>query len=300
MSRVAKVLRSSADWPIRASYFRFRLSPGQPFHARVSVYPRPTPLSVSIHEGFEVGIVLAGGYEMHRDDRVLLGRPGDMWLLGMWEPHRWRVTKPRTQQVVVIFFPEFLGEDALPNASWLGLFACPPEERPSTLDPDRRKTVLGIGRELRQEIEQKGPHWEVAVRLLLIRLLFVVSRDWRGLSSSQAGWTLHRPALARVMPALAAIHAQPAARVTLAEAAASCRLSAAQFSRVFRQTMGLSFAKFRLRSRLAFAARLLLTTDLPVEAAAGQAGFVDASHLYRHFLEHYGATPGQYREQGRR
>jgi len=61
--------------------------------------------------------------------------------------------------------------------------------------------------------------------------------------------------------------------------------------------MGLSFAKFRLRARLAYAARLLLTTRLPTEAVATQAGFVDGSHLHRSFVRRYGTTPGQYREE---
>ncbi len=61
--------------------------------------------------------------------------------------------------------------------------------------------------------------------------------------------------------------------------------------------MGVTFGRFALRARLAFAAHRLLSTDLSVEAIAAEANFTDASHLHRHFVKHYGQTPRAYREQ---
>jgi transcriptional regulator GlxA family with amidase domain len=62
--------------------------------------------------------------------------------------------------------------------------------------------------------------------------------------------------------------------------------------------MGLTFGKFALRNRVAHAASVLLSTDLPLEAIAGEYGFGDASHLHHAFVKQYGCTPVQYREQG--
>jgi transcriptional regulator GlxA family with amidase domain len=39
----------------------------------------------------------------------------------------------------------------------------------------------------------------------------------------------------------------------------------------------------------------LLTSNLPIEAIARKAGFVDASHFHRTFVKHYGCTPRTYR-----
>jgi transcriptional regulator GlxA family with amidase domain len=63
--------------------------------------------------------------------------------------------------------------------------------------------------------------------------------------------------------------------------------------------MGLSFGKFRRRAHLAYAAHLLLTTDHTMDAIAAEAGFVDGSHLHRHFVERYRTTPGEYRANTR-
>jgi AraC-like DNA-binding protein len=61
--------------------------------------------------------------------------------------------------------------------------------------------------------------------------------------------------------------------------------------------MGVSFQTFRRRARVAYAATMLITTNLPTEAIAERAAFSDASHLHRSFVQEYGCTPGQYRDQ---
>jgi hypothetical protein len=62
--------------------------------------------------------------------------------------------------------------------------------------------------------------------------------------------------------------------------------------------MGQSYCSFRGRTRLAYAAQLLLTTDWPVERIAEQLGFADASHLHHAFARIYGCTPARYRTEG--
>jgi AraC family transcriptional regulator len=99
------------------------------------------------------------------------------------------------------------------------------------------------------------------------------------------------------MPALTLIRTQPHRRVRLGEAAYACGLSATRFAVVFNQTVGLSFGRFALRARLAYVARRLLSANTSIERIASEAGFVDASHLHRTFVRHYGCTPGQYRER---
>lgn len=281
-----------------ASRYEFRLSGDRPFYAWCQSDPVPTPLQVSIHEGFEVGVLLAGSIEVRYDDYVRLGKPGDVWLIGMWEPHQWRVTSPNTRHVSVVFLPGFLGDELLRGGSWLNPFACPPSRRPLVATAETRQAAIAVGEEMRREIERKSADWETGIRLGLIRLLFALTRGWQAPARSDLRSWRQASGLARVMPALAAIHARPVNRVTIPEAAAACGLSPAQFNRVFRHVMGLSFAQLQLRSHLAFAAHLLLTTDTPVDGIAAQVGFTDRSHLHRHFVRHYTLTPNQFREQG--
>ncbi len=63
--------------------------------------------------------------------------------------------------------------------------------------------------------------------------------------------------------------------------------------------MGISFAQFRLRTRIVAASNLLLTTDISSEAIAEQTGFVDPSHFHRTFVKQHGCTPLDYRRRFR-
>jgi len=276
----------------------FLLSEAHPFRVSYGTHRYPTPSQVSIHDGMEIGIVLSGAHSVTIDDTVIRGGPGDFWLLGMWEPHHWQSHVADTQLVSVVFLPEFIGEEVLHNSTWPEMFTCAPEERPVASSPQMQRMVLDIGLELRREIAEKSRGWETAIRLSFARLLFTLTRQ-RNLPSGGGTRAVPRSStLERVRPALASVHASPRDRITVADAARACGLSTAQFSRVFRQATGLSFAKFRLRGHLAFAAHLLLTTDLSTDAVAGRSGFVDGSHLHRNFVERYDCTPGQYREFG--
>jgi len=286
------------NWIVRATRYDHHLSAGAPIYASVNRHARPTSAQMDFHEGIEVGIVLRGDQQRHYENWTMDITRGDVWLCAMWEPHGWRVVSPNTKNVVLIFRPEFLGEQRLGDASWLSLFAMPPRERPRVSDARLRKTVLGIGAELAEEIAGKRDGWLTAVRLSLLQLLFALGRDWRPPAGGGNRAGVRTTNLSRIMPALSLLHDRKPRPVSLSDAAAACGLSRPRFGIIFRQTMGASFGRFSMRARLAFAAHELLTTDLAAEAIARQAGFVDGSHFHRTFVKHYSCTPRAYRERG--
>ncbi len=239
--------------------------------------------------------MLAGTAERHYQDFMVPGEPGDVWLCAMWEPHGRRVVSHHTENVVLQFIPEFLGEETVGDKFWLTLFAVQARDRPWVSTPEMRNEVLSIGHQMRHEIQDKARSWEYAIRLLLLRLLLTLSRDWDPPAYSEP--VARSTALTRIMPALSLLRDPRRPRVTLGTAAAACGLSQSRFAVVFREMMGVTFGNFALRARLAYVAHRLLSTDLSVEDIAAEAQFTDASHVHRHFVRHYGQTPRQYREQ---
>ena len=250
---------------------------------------------VDIHDGAEVGIMLRGTAERHFQDFVLPGIPGDVWLCAMWEPHGRRVVSENSENVVLQFAPELLGEEVIADKFWFAMFAVQPEERPWVSTPEVRERVLAIGQEMKSEIRGRRRAWKSAVRMHLVHLLFTLSRDWDPPEEAGSQHATLAGNLSRIMPALALLRNQRESRLTLEEAAVACGLSPSRFAVIFRQTMGVTYARFALRARLAFASQQLLTTNLTVDDIATGAGFVDASHLHRHFVKHYGQTPHSYR-----
>jgi AraC-like DNA-binding protein len=253
---------------------------------------------IEMHNGFEVGLVLAG-----QDDRMssrthTLLRAGQVWVQAMWEPHGGLVHAAHTKEVVLIFRPEFLGDEMVGDASWLSLFATEQSQRPQ-LRGDARREALAVGAQMEQELATQQNGLETALRIHLMHLLLLLYRNWE--SPKETGprnWT-RMSNLPRVVPAVELVQGNPGSRITVRQAANACGFSLTHFKRIFRETMGVSFAAFCLRSRLAHVADRLLATDLPEEAIAHEMGFVDASHLHHHFVSYFGTTPGRYRHGAR-
>jgi AraC-like DNA-binding protein len=272
-------------------------SPERPIVAQVAVRPGPTELQADLHDGIEIGIMLEGIAERHFQDFVVPGQPGDVWLCAMWEPHGRRVVSEHSENVVLQFTPEFLGEEMVGDKFWLSLFAVPPRHRPWVKDERTRAEALEIGNRIRREIEEERRLWTYAIRLHVLRLLFVLTRDWDPPKVSGAGPGTAADKLMHIMPALSMVQQRRGQRITVSEAARECSLSASRFAVLFRQIMGVPFAKFSLRARLAHVAQRLLAADHSLDDIAAEAGFADASHLHRHFVKHYRQTPSDYRQR---
>ncbi len=276
MKRTSPPARLALDWVLSGSPSEFHLTPAQPLRAGVMQNEGPGPLGADVHAGLEIGLTLTGHAERHYLDWVVPGVPGDVWLCAMWEPHGWRFVAPRTDWVVAVFLPEFLGDEMLGDLSWLALFTTPPSQRPWVSTPELRRTVLAIGEELRDEIIRRQPGWKTPVRLGLLRLLFHLSRGWEPPAAPGLIPPPSASGLSRIAPALTLLREHHPPEPSLTEAATACGLKRSQFSAIFRQTMGLSFGGFRLRVRLALAARLLRATALTTEDVAARVGFADA------------------------
>jgi len=84
-----------------------------------------------------------------------------------------------------------------------------------------------------------------------------------------------------------------AGNVTLDELASSAGVSRHRISRLFGAAYGMPPHRFQLACRIA-AARRMLERGVPVAEVALEAGFVDQSHLHRHFRKTLGMTPARY------
>jgi len=287
-----------SEWLTQARLDYQWLTKESVFRPWVEFHPEPTPLLAHVHEGLELGVVLSGREEHCFAEAAIEGRPGDVWLCSSWEPHAWRVLAPRTEIVVLMFLPEFLGEETIDGRPWLSLFVPQAQWRPQTPSEQVGEQVLAIGGELRQEALAQTRGWEDAVRLGVLRLLLTLGRHWEPPDETTQARESRAANLSRIMPALNLLRVDPARPLALSQAAGACGLSRSRFTLLFRRLMGVSFGQFHLQARVGIAARQLLATDLPTDEIAEQTGFAGASHLHRAFVKHHGCTPGQYRRRG--
>jgi AraC-like DNA-binding protein len=136
-----------------------------------------------------------------------------------------------------------------------------------------------------------GPGDSMALPLVELLLRAVV----RSPVLEGSGPGADRDRVDRLRPAIERLRRDPAHAHPVDEAAALCSLSAAYFSRRFKQEMGLAWSDYVRTHRLHLASRTLLESDQGVADIAYQLGFATPSHFADLFRRRFGISPKQYR-----
>jgi AraC family transcriptional regulator len=102
---------------------------------------------------------------------------------------------------------------------------------------------------------------------------------------------------ARLQRVLEYIQAHLDQELSLAALARIAQMSPYYFSRLFKQSTGLSPHQYILHQRIAWATRLLVEPQLSVAEIAYRIGFASQAHFTTIFRRWMGTTPRQYRQQ---
>jgi len=86
-------------------------------------------------------------------------------------------------------------------------------------------------------------------------------------------------------------------RLSVAELAQVAQMSTSQFSRTFRQTVGMSPHGYVTSRRVAAAKRLIARAEHELAEIALLCGAADQAHLNRLFTRHCGVSPGAWRRE---
>jgi AraC family transcriptional regulator len=104
----------------------------------------------------------------------------------------------------------------------------------------------------------------------------------------EAGRKLPRQTLLR---AVEFIHDQLGKELTVTRIAEAVSISPHYFTRLFKEATGKPPHQFVIEARVSKAKHLLETGDVTISEAACEVGFVDQSHLTRHFKRMFGLPP---------
>lgn len=88
--------------------------------------------------------------------------------------------------------------------------------------------------------------------------------------------------------------------ISMAEAARLAAMSERNFSRRFKQELGVTPSGFVLGVRLEKASAMLVDTDLPADKIARRSGLGSGGHLTKLFRQHLSTSPSEYRLSARR
>lgn len=173
--------------------------------------------------------------------------------------------------------------------------------------------------EIRNVFETKDPIIEHIAQILIGELdrkahpaqtLIVDQMSFALAAHLLRSYNVFEPVVPQVLPALSRVEvARIIAYVEenldrpigLIELAGIVNVSRFHFTRLFKQSTGMTAIGFVEQCRIRRAQSLILETAIPLSAIALMTGFADQSHFTRRFHRHVGCTPAAFaREHGRR
>jgi AraC-like DNA-binding protein len=231
---------------------------------------------------FVIGVCLGRGYHLSRARTKHTIQPGQLVVLDPSTEHSGSPAGegPWEGRLLVIELPDLQAAAADEGTSLQDL------DFPDPKVGDRRLAACFVALHRLVEgsvsvLEQQGQ-------------LYAFLQDLADLSPG--GKALVRP-MARDTPAIRRacdhLRADVTRNVTLDELAAVAGTSKYRLVRQFRMAFGLPPHAFQISQRIVLARRLI-EHGMPLADVAGAAGFVDQSHLHRHFHPTLGMTPAQY------
>ena len=171
----------------------------------------------------------------------------------------------------------------LPRATAIQILEVPAErDEISDIDP--------LARLLVQEIRDPKHHDLFAENIVNALVAGVLDLTRRAPEDANARLTG-----AQMRKVAARFEASGGHRLSTAQMADAVSLSASWFSRVFRNTTGMTPHQWQLNKRVDQARDLLTGSDLSVADIADRLGFSDQAHLTRSFRQIVGETPASWR-----
>ena len=155
---------------------------------------------------------------------------------------------------------------------------------------------------LTNRLSEAVARWALQMRVwdLLVKPVVLEALRWRLAAAAHTRNqqpALHLAALLRpdrTLPALTHVAAQFHHKIELEKAATLCHLSPSQFSRVFKQEQGVSFAQYLLHYRIDRACERLGCSGTLAKEVAYSVGFNDLSYFAWAFKRQVGMCPSSY------
>jgi len=160
-------------------------------------------------------------------------------------------------------------------------------------NPEARREAAECIRQIHQEALNKDSGYELAVNMLIKKLLLILIRnDSRGLLADQ-----DRVERIRLKPVLDFVEAGINDRIVVEDACKLANMSYYYFVKFFKKIMGLSFTEYVNFRKIKRAEQLLLTRDMSVSEVGESIGMANMAHFYKMFKRYNGCSPKEFQRK---
>lgn len=282
--------------PVRKSFFEDPLFPFDFVYQDTKSPQRELP--DHLHDRFEMVYVYKGKGTFFINKTFYEMNAGDMFLIPGDTIHRaFPDADDPVTSTAVFFAPALVQLDSLGDSySSLNCFDLARKRKIykiETAEPLRTQTETAL-MEIDEEFRAKKMGYRHAIRLQLQRLLLRYNRHaMPEHPGDSAGVQVGPVWMKQILQYIDRHH--PESGLGLSALADRVSVTAAHFSRVFKQLTGMNVTDYVNAKRIVRAKELLLGTDDSVDRIAVRCGFDSLPHFHRVFKSLTGLTPGSYR-----
>lgn len=254
------------------------------------------PINWHHHPECELMLIQKGKLEVEVSDELYTLHEGDVVVLGSSQLHRDRSFGEKLEYIVLQFdLQTFFDQSTIPYLQYFNETKVPLSAMNYIFrdNPQAREQVAGCIREIYEETLRKESGYELAVNLLIKRILLILIRsDTLGLLADQ-----DRVERIRLKPVLDYVEDNISERITVEEACRLINMSYYYFVKFFKKTMGLSFTEYVNFRKIKRAEQLLLTRDLSISEVGDQTGMPNMAHFYKMFKRFNHCSPKEFQRK---
>lgn len=247
------------------------------------------------HDSLEVSMTTYGkGYYEFEDKKILL-ETGDCVVINNLEPHRSLSAGVDWEQICIMFTPILVwkGTSELDYSYISNFFYNGNGFKNLVKKDDVNLEVQSLVTEIHKEFQNKEEGYKMMVKAKLLCLLTHLYRHYRKHYNNIHPLKLN---MRKLSPALKYIEQNYLGNISLADAANACSYSPQYFSKMFSQSLGMSFIKYVTKLRINQSKRLLETTNLTILDIATRCGYNNLSNFLSMFKNETNFSPLQYRK----
>lgn len=258
------------------------------------LYSDEKPMSMHIHDSYEIYFSISGGKQFLIDNRFYDISPGDVFFINQFESHYLtQIDQQVHERIVLSIYPDFLKRLSSPETDLDFCF----QER-QTLSPHRVHL---------SEEEQKrfiyyihrlsaaaGYGADILERSAFAELMVFLNRAFHSHGQTEAIQTVQeRSYHGQVDEILSYINQNITGQLTIEELASHFYLSPSYLCRIFKSTTGMTINKYITAKRITLS-KALLTEGLSVSETCEKCGFNDYSNFLKSFTKAVGISPKKY------
>jgi AraC-like DNA-binding protein/mannose-6-phosphate isomerase-like protein (cupin superfamily) len=248
------------------------------------------------HPECELLLVQNGRLDIELGGESYIMAPGDVVILGSSQLHRDRSYGGPLDYIVLQFdLQSFFDQSTIPYLQYFNETKVPLSAMNYIFrdNPRARSEAADCIREIHEEAQRKESGYELAVNLLIKKLLLILIRnDSQGLLAGQ-----DRVERIRLKPVLDYVESRIDARIAVEDASRIANMSYYYFVKFFKKIMGMSFTEYVNFRKIKRAEQLLLTRDLSVSEVGDQIGMANMAHFYKMFKRFNGFSPKEFQRK---